>query len=93
VLARLAEATLRVMAISDCQSAMVRQGISPMPLGRAELPGFLRAETERWGAAVGAPIGRDCGIRRFVWATRRHHTAHMAAHGPDIASSKVPNKC
>jgi tripartite-type tricarboxylate transporter receptor subunit TctC len=52
VLARLAEAILGVTAAPDWQAGMTRQGISPMPLGPEALAGFLRAEAERWGAAV-----------------------------------------
>ena len=54
VLARLAEAIQRTTAAPDWQAAMARQGISPLPLGSETLAGFLRAEAERWGAAVRA---------------------------------------
>ena len=54
VVARLAEATLGVVATPDWQAAMARQGISPMPLGPEALASFLRAEAARWGAAVRA---------------------------------------
>ena len=50
----MAEAVLRITAAPDWQAAMARQGISPLPLGSETLAGFLRAEAERWSAAVRA---------------------------------------
>jgi tripartite-type tricarboxylate transporter receptor subunit TctC len=54
VIARLATEIARIGAAPDWQAALARQGISPMLRGPAELSAFLRAEAERWGAAVRA---------------------------------------
>ena len=54
VIARLATEIARIGAAPDWQAALARQGISPMLRSPEELSAFLRAERERWGAAVRA---------------------------------------
>jgi tripartite-type tricarboxylate transporter receptor subunit TctC len=52
VVARLAAEIRRISAAPDWQAGLARQGISPMFHDPEALAGFLRTESERWGAAV-----------------------------------------
>ncbi|TDH58110.1 hypothetical protein E2C06_34320 [Dankookia rubra] len=54
VITRLVEEIARISKAPDWQAALLRQGISAMPRGPAELAIFLNSETERWSAAVRA---------------------------------------
>jgi tripartite-type tricarboxylate transporter receptor subunit TctC len=48
------EATSRIMASPHMQTTLDAQGVTPMPLSRAQFDGFVRREIERWRIVVAA---------------------------------------
>jgi tripartite-type tricarboxylate transporter receptor subunit TctC len=48
------EATSRIMASPHMQTTLDAQGVTPMPLSRAQFDAFVRREIERWRIVVAA---------------------------------------
>lgn len=54
VVAKLSEAVLKVVNTPEMHQYFLAQGVEPMPMGPAELDGFIKSEVSKWGKAAKA---------------------------------------